>query len=700
MGKLSMHSVGKILLVAGMAGLAVGLPVYGWMVRNDASAFDQQVGWANIWAATIGGIGVILMIIDRGRVDEDTQVRQHLIDIAKAQRLRYGRELAELLGTDTLEARSADVRYSLVDPRTGKAKKGSRTVGKIGNIADYYHKQASGRMLILGPAGAGKTVLATTLSLRITEQFLNPSHPVEGIAVPVIFNLTAWPNKPDLTNWLAEDLSLRFRIRSKTARRLVEDGHILPVLDGLDEMDSEGDPPVRAESTIGKINDFIATNPSRGLIVVGRSGPDYYSRFRSKLRNIQAVLIHTLSTSDVDRYIEEHCGEETLEAVRNKFEGSPRRARTLFYSDSATPWRLTMMAAYLNSGGELEQLFPREGESSSQYKDRRSIVMYESFLDARLKNHGYQREDERKIARDYLSIIAHFCSISRAESSGTDIVLHDWWLRFGRGRVKGWQSRLAVAAAMAPFAISVDTPLSDYEPRDGAGWLTWAMPLGNLLMLVSIAVTTPYRAASRPLRISFPRLTIGVLFRVTIYIACAIGLGYMYASIANVALGICAGAGLLLMATIIRVFLADATEDATSPQAPIRRDFVGCIMIGLGFGVFMGAYMAELMGAEDGLRFGLGYFFVALAVFTSGRYFISSLLGPTVGLPVRLAHFLDRATSAGLLRVSGIGYQFRHRELMDYLIISSPPPRKPPIPGPLGIPLWKQHRWWPKVESE
>jgi hypothetical protein len=36
-------------------------------------------------------------------------------------------------------------------------------------------------------------------------------------------------------------------------------------------------------------------------------------------------------------------------------------------------------------------------------------------------------------------------------------------------------------------------------------------------------------------------------------------------------------------------------------------------------------------------------------------------------LPWRLSRFLDLCYQAGLLRIAGNGYQFRHRELQDYL---------------------------------
>jgi hypothetical protein len=39
---------------------------------------------------------------------------------------------------------------------------------------------------------------------------------------------------------------------------------------------------------------------------------------------------------------------------------------------------------------------------------------------------------------------------------------------------------------------------------------------------------------------------------------------------------------------------------------------------------------------------------------------------PALARPVGFGAFLDWAAGAGLLRVSGIAYQFRHRQLQDW----------------------------------
>jgi hypothetical protein len=73
-------------------------------------------------------------------------------------------------------------------------------------------------------------------------------------------------------------------------------------------------------------------------------------------------------------------------------------------------------------------------------------------------------------------------------------------------------------------------------------------------------------------------------------------------------------------------------------------------------------------GLVGGLAVGLG---IGLAVGLAGgpasmRYF-GFLLATRGRLPWFLGRFLHHSYRIGILRVSGIAYQFRHRELQDYL---------------------------------
>jgi hypothetical protein len=64
---------------------------------------------------------------------------------------------------------------------------------------------------------------------------------------------------------------------------------------------------------------------------------------------------------------------------------------------------------------------------------------------------------------------------------------------------------------------------------------------------------------------------------------------------------------------------------------------------------------------------------------TMRRYLIF-LLCSRSRLPFRLVVFLDWACEAGLLRYAGPAYQFRHRELQQWLTVHPEPVELPPAP--------------------
>ncbi|MFB7666203.1 helix-turn-helix domain-containing protein [Kitasatospora sp. NPDC056138] len=110
--------------------------------------------------------------------------------------------------------------------------------GGLADIADVYRRVPSGRLVVLGRAGSGKTVL----TMRFVLDYLGTR--AGGDPVPVVFSIGSWdPTVTALRDWLIErllrdhpGLDARAPGRLTLAAALVDAGWILPVLDGFDEI--------------------------------------------------------------------------------------------------------------------------------------------------------------------------------------------------------------------------------------------------------------------------------------------------------------------------------------------------------------------------------------------------------------------------------------------------------------------------------
>ena len=113
--------------------------------------------------------------------------------------------------------------------------------GRIEQISEVYRRIPSGRLVLLGQAGAGKTVLASHLALHL----LAARRP--GQRVPVIVSVGSWnPATTPLKVWLAGQLARDHPGLAAPAEKggpsraaaLIAAGRVLPILDGFDEIDA------------------------------------------------------------------------------------------------------------------------------------------------------------------------------------------------------------------------------------------------------------------------------------------------------------------------------------------------------------------------------------------------------------------------------------------------------------------------------
>jgi hypothetical protein len=164
----------------------------------------------------------------------------------------------------------------------------------------------SGRsLLIVGEPGAGKSTLLLELALALAgDPTANP--PPERI--PVVLNLASWAQRSaPLAEWLVEALETRYGVGRSVGQRLVAGDALIPLLDGLDELDVR----VRGECAAA-IATFVARTATP-LAVCSRvkeyaelAGVERPGRTARELGLREAVCVQPLEQAQVEAYLASH----------------------------------------------------------------------------------------------------------------------------------------------------------------------------------------------------------------------------------------------------------------------------------------------------------------------------------------------------------------------------------------------------------
>ncbi|MGH3803824.1 MAG: NACHT domain-containing protein, partial [Pseudonocardiaceae bacterium] len=152
--------------------------------------------------------------------------------------------------------------------------------------------------VILGGPGSGKTTLAVQLLLEL----LATRQP--GEPIPVLVSLAGWDptEQPRLHTWLAarlaEDYPSLRAVGPTTAQALAEQGHLLPILDGLDEI-----PEPRQPEVIAALNKSLTDTDQ--LVLTSRTN-EYTTAVaegRNVLTSAVAIAPEPLTTAQAAEYL-------------------------------------------------------------------------------------------------------------------------------------------------------------------------------------------------------------------------------------------------------------------------------------------------------------------------------------------------------------------------------------------------------------
>ncbi|MFD3664178.1 NACHT domain-containing protein [Streptomyces sp. NPDC058659] len=611
--------------------------------------------------AVLGGVAILATLWRRPEEDGAAAVAR----LARAVRAVGEPQWTSSLGGDL---KAIDVTFAFRPYGTGRAAElPASPAGRLEKVVDDYRALRPRRMVITGEPGAGKTILARKFVMELSRVR------TEAEPVPVLISLADWGGSESFVDWLTRHLQRDFGLRAASARGLVDARMVLPVLDGLDEMDGEGEVGLdsragRALEALARYQDGIEPGP---LVLTCRTREyDSLEAEGGHILDAARLEIDPVTADQAVRYLEQRG------AARRPAEWAPVLAELRAHPGAvlaralSTPWRLTLAAVAYDREGDPAELLTavREREVADRLLAR--------FIGA-LTSHAPIGAGRCPPDRTHRRLAVLAAVMTTAHGADSDLVLEQLAGRLRRGRAKALHLAVCLVCAVA-----AGTAIA----------LTWA---GAGIGLVIVVTTSTFLAlaamhvvdgASRLLvfrRFAVPPFG-SPLWRVGW--AASLRAGRTSSLIPGgasalfvVFMGAPAGwggGGAPLMAIAISGFLGVLASNslmekielaALGPSAWARMGAATAAATALM--VLLVPGRAWVRPDLPGILFPLGAFgLVFLALAGPWCLYVFGLVTHRPRLPFRLARFLDWSVSAGLMRTSGVAYQFRHREFQEWLV--------------------------------
>lgn len=574
----------------------------------------------------------------------------------------WGSPLTPLAGPAAAAAESRQFRKL---PGLAPVREAQLSEGKITDLHAVYGGLGSGRLVIVGGPGSGKTGAAVLLILTALNHRNRPelSDHRKQIPVPVLFTAREWdPRRQPVTEFLARRLQETYpqlfagKAGAATATELIAAGKIAVILDGLDEIGEELR-PIALQA--------LSEQASFRLVLLSRTAEMATAAKRHGLRGAVAVELHPVHPATAAGYLERvqlHPPPDGWRDFISRLRASPASplARAL-----NTPLALTLVRDTYHQEDDVRELLNfadavqrhtsgtyGAGEITAHLLDRVLPAAYAPRPGQPPPRYGLAT------ARNALVKIA-----ARMNRDGTRDL--KWWL------LPAWARAL-------PRALSVGLM---FGLMFGLVSVLGAGRISGLVLGLVIALVTGITAGARgeaPRRIAKLRIR-RVMSRVNLAFGLVTGLltGLFFGPW----IGCVVGLGGCLVAGLVAGLRDPGDTVSPSPVASWRNDrryaVLAVLLAGLVTWIVFETVFVFVFGLRPGLVFdfraglvgGLGVGLVTGMV--NSQAWSSSLAAVQLALrwhtPLRLIRFLDDARERGVLRTVGPVYQFRHARLQDRL---------------------------------
>lgn len=519
--------------------------------------------------------------------------------------------------------------------------------GALGDLHALYAGLRSGRLVIVGPPGAGKSGAAVLLVLQALAHRSKVADPAK-VPVPVLFTLRDWdPGTQPVQDWLVAQLRQTYdglfagRRGARSAAALLRTDKITVILDGFDEIVE----PLRPLAL-----QALSEQAVFRLVVLSRTAEIVDATAQTILEGAVAVELQDVDPDTAAAYLTRvqldpppHRWRELTDQLRSAPNGPLARALS-------NPLTITLVRDTYRSGDTVGELLDF---CASTKRDITREDIVDHLLD-RVLPQAYRERPGHPLPRYSLATAQHTLQLIAARMSQENTRDLAWW------RIPTWTSALPRAltigaasglAVWLGFGLGVTFDL--FVPTGQlAGLIGLVSGLGGMLGAWSasrnVSHTAPTRwhyVFSRPLLVFILGLVFGFLFQYLLdgWLTVWFGVGFAPDIVMWLVLGLAAGLGIWMagkarlrtparwrlvferpaMAFALGLGLGNAVSLATAEFLHGR---------GLEYGLELVAMLSIVLG----LRFGLGRSgegsVSALTPFASWRRWRASALGVWFGL--------------------------------------------------------------------